>query len=1391
MRKIMGFVVVLACALLGCLAFNAQDTYADDLVSSAEVYWAPGWSWRDSSGHWQAMFSVSLTPTSECEGCKAVGYFYCNDGGAGLDEWGGDTASGSEGWGISYWVYTDYWGEEDGVKWWRVYIDPPYDSWQPLIGWMSQEGVTQDTAFKGTTSVTGINGDSDSTSEKTITGANASVSFYHRIVRNDDLEGDVRSKTLYQVKSQYRTKPYNGSWSEWSKVEYGFDGDRLSENGYWHGVTWTDLMYYNTDNTTHEPRDTYKYNGLAYGEKVEICQQIWLRPNVAITNGDYATSGDAWSNWACATVTRKMPTYTLKAYAGVNGTYNSSTDTRTYLKSDGSTTANASESWTDSVTVNHGATATVDTGGFNPVGYTWATWGSSCAVSERNDRKCSRKNMTANGNVYAYYDRNAFSGRASVAQGKNWGNSGTVRDLTGWVRDDKSVSIDVDCANTGCDTNYWLELRTDVGSGETGYWTGVSKNGGSIKWTPSGGTATSITPSSDSGGTMLVGESKTVGEYQQLKPGESLCRQLAFYPFAEFSNTTWKTAQACANAKVTNFEGQSNVTGATTVSAGYTNSSKEVIGEIANCSSSAGCKVKFNHKLKSSGSIGSTGYTISRSSNLTTGTYAIANSTSLATGTFSGAETTVYESDELTLYPGMKVCETITFKPNNNTVSVASDVSVRACVYAKGNAQPPDPSNPNEPEDSNKNPSSGAFLNIKVRNNEVSKYNDYQKVVYAKPTSKVTFRAVYNPKLQYAYNIVPDKMMQNGGSLKPSGRNTSKLGTLFSGWNNAFAVVSNNFSGSQFSKSYTGYTKGDTSIHWETNEHQVKNAEVGRTLKEYARTNTESSNKTTPSQVIFTSQSDNSGYYTIANVITTQIESVADVNVPYNYDTSIDVAPQQEKIGAGESGTVDVTVKVLPKTNGETTNGGNDEAYATIMPDARVKLVVYAPGNNTTRNGSKNYGNKDSNICDRYTGSSTCQTMDVRNASAQPGSVENFNEQGSLNGATIVRKPSFNVPDLDAGAEICVAAAVYPSNSGTDTNLEPNGSGTWNVSQSRCFQLIKKPSLQVWGGGIYSSGDINTAVSAKKQVAGVNSYYIQGNANGHYVFGSWAELGVVSIGTNRGFASGASTGYAFNNNGVLQPNPKPADGDGNTGTVIGGSWEKALNFCVRSVLTFANDDCDNGTAGNLGGSGIKTAENNKSDLIARFRGDETIYHKIGGVSSISEIANSLSEFGLSNGGNGVVLDAGKTIVVAMIGGGGLVANNDLTIDRNIVFLDNQYSKLEDVPKLILYANNIKINCDVTRIDAVLIAEDDVNTCANSNNINSSMNSNQLRINGAIITDTLTANRTYGAAKGANSMVSAEIVDYDATLYLWGANKTDVTNTAKVTMTYIRELSPRY
>ncbi|MBR5436757.1 MAG: hypothetical protein IK120_07820, partial [Muribaculaceae bacterium] len=76
-------------------------------------------------------------------------------------------------------------------------------------------------------------------------------------------------------------------------------------------------------------------------------------------------------------------------------------------------------------------------------------------------------------------------------------------------------------------------------------------------------------------------------------------------------------------------------------------------------------------------------------------------------------------------------------------------------------------------------------------------------------------------------------------------------------------------------------------------------------------------------------------------------------------------------------------------------------------------------------------------------------------------------------------------------------------------------------------------------------------------------------------------------------------------------------------------------------------------------------------------------------------------------------------------------------------------------------------CGVRWIDAVLMAKT-VNTCGNSNNTNSSSNSNLLTIYGAVIANKLEANRTYGAATGANSIIPAEIIDFDPTLYLWKA-----------------------
>ena len=121
-----------------------------------------------------------------------------------------------------------------------------------------------------------------------------------------------------------------------------------------------------------------------------------------------------------------------------------------------------------------------------------------------------------------------------------------------------------------------------------------------------------------------------------------------------------------------------------------------------------------------------------------------------------------------------------------------------------------------------------------------------------------------------------------------------------------------------------------------------------------------------------------------------------------------------------------------------------------------------------------------------------------------------------------------------------------------------------------------------------------------------------------------------------------------------------------------------------------------------------------------------------------------------------------------------------------------YTDLSTMPKVVIYAkSNITIACDVKRIDAILISEHKVKTC-DSDNINAKANSEQLVINGAVIAANLIPNRTYGAATGANTIIPAEIINFDSTLYLWGgADDGEGSGEANMKMTYIHELSPRY
>lgn len=954
------------------------------------------------------------------------------------------------------------------------------------------------------------------------------------------------------------------------------------------------------------------------------------------------------------------------------------------------------------------------------------------AASGNDSKQATRKNLTDDGYRFVCWKDSKSSGKSGCITDTDTSNDPYVSDLVGG-------SYTVYHKNLTEDHTVYAyyapkyELTIDAGEGTSvtverkattyGASTGSLSSGDSIYKSDELKICLSVT----SGYTLTSFKINDSG----VSPTDKYCTDVSASQYAVNGNT-----KVVARAETNKFSGLSLVSsssGSWSKTNGksvgrnqngdfaYTNASDTAYLPI-NCDSVNGCTVKFWHYLRRDAGAGSTTYKITRTSNYSSISAGTVKDTT--TETFS-AGSTIKEREEAfekKMMPGQVVCETLTFWADRNK----ENQSLTVCALAVGDAQPPDPGDPDVPDDPNKNSGDTSFINIKVRNKSVSKYSYYQRTVYAKPGDGLAFRATYNPKLQYTYNLIPERIKVGSKVVPGSGKNTTEsmyklynnnlsvFGGSYKSWNNDFRIES---SGLSYTSNFN-YTNGSTDFRQEVNDQSVSVNSVGKTLSETIKTNSVNDIKSTPTQISFY---EDANHYDVGDIKTEVKSRTASVVVPYNYvNTTVIDNDEGEVMYAGETFTLKYKYIVNPRANDLTTNSAS-EKYATGVPNPqwRVKVIVNGEEKMTS-------------------------VVDKNDTVLQKVSLSEMDKQRSSSKTT-----SFNIPDVPAGTIICAVSMIYPANSGGYDSLDANGSNTWAESEQKCFRVAKKPSLQVWGGGVYSAGSINTAVSAKNHLAGVNAYSLNGS-NGYHVFGSWAELGVVSIGSVKGFASGASTGYPI------------------------GGVENSLNFCERSVLTFANEGCkNNGPAGNLGGSGNKVAKENRSDLIARFRNTQEADVEYEEVTGNLAVGN-------------MVVPMGMTKVVN--------ASGDITITDNIDFLGSySFSTLANVPKLVLYAKNIKINCNVTRVDAVLIAEENVDTCGNSGNrdISSSIYSNQLKINGAVITNTLTASRTYGASTGTDSIIPAEVVDYDSTLYLWGASNASVSNSGKLTTVYLKELPPRY
>ncbi len=965
--------------------------------------------------------------------------------------------------------------------------------------------------------------------------------------------------------------------------------------------------------------------------------------------------------------------------------------------------------------------------------------------------------LTYNKTIYAVYEQQEFSGRARVVSGTSTGD-------TGFVKSNRTTKIEIDCPNTGCNVDFDLSIKTEKGTGNANFaaYRSISESGAGTQYYTN---PSAPYPPSTSGTTLslLIDYSYANPYREKLLPGQTVCYYLSFAPNGD---TAYVATKACAYAKLSTFEGKVKVSTDTDSSViDWRNTSRVDTFNIKNCPVETGCNVTFRHYLRRTSGIGSTTYTISRTSNYEKKVSSNSNLKS-GTETFTSSSVEEYVDSNLNLVPGQVVCETLAFKSNNNQKTPVDNTELKLCASALGDAQPPDPPIPPAMDDDDL---SDAFINMLVKNNNgPNKYKKYRESVYAKPDQKVTFRSTYNPILQYTYNIYPQKMRIDSGTVKPDRVNMSKnLGTLFNenkgssyrNWDNAFTV--HTASGFIRAKDYY-YTIGDTTKRKEFNDYSVSIDDVGKDLSASATTNLNNDTKTTPSQVTFTSDSSKNN---LATVITNSKTSMAHVYVPYNFGTNVEIKTKStDPIYAGEEKEIKYEVEITPRVNEETTDG--TLKYATKVPKSISRIIIYTPKNGV-KPGIDEWGTQgeNSNICSYYGLSKddvTCKYDDERTGP--------LNQGGNVSGELKEYILKLNTPDLPAGTNICVSVAHYPSSSGLPTNWKSiEGSGKWHISDSVCFIIAKRPSFQVWGGSLYSGGSINTSAAQKTTLRDLPKF------NGTFVFSSWVEQSVVAKGRAIALASGASTGLADNIAG-------------------GGSLENSPDYCkYRVPLSLANYSqsatsliCNSSQS--TGNSGIAANLTDRMSLIATLPNEDSIINEYSGTTHIP-FNNSTAKDVVRYNVNGaaivgpVTIAPGRTHIVK--------ASSDVLINGDIIYQENTYSDMSNIPKLIIYGKNITINCNVNRIDAIIIAEEDLNTCA-SGDTNLRANSRELRVNGAIITNRLFLNRTYGAANGINSKVPAEIVNYDVSTLLWGRAKSDPDNKHKnLTSVYIHELSPRF
>ena len=487
----------------------------------------------------------------------------------------------------------------------------------------------------------------------------------------------------------------------------------------------------------------------------------------------------------------------------------------------------------------------------------------------------------------------------------------------------------------------------------------------------------------------------------------------------------------------------------------------------------------------------------------------------------------------------------------------------------------------------------------------------------------------------------------------------------------------------------------------------------------------------------------------------------ASVQIPYNFTTYTGVELADGEVFAGETVRVSkVWTQVASKSNAVT-----QATYATQAPGSRLKLYAYVTSDEYGGIEGDSTGTND-NICSMLGG----RAKQCREYGSKSGLT--LNGGGSLEGSYETwsdLQGQYDAFDASAGDYLCFTSLVYPASSGSDTQMGTGGDGLWRYSEPTCTLIAKRPTFQVWGADMYSNSSINAVTSTKRNIFhaynNLGQTFTIRNGYGKNTFGSWVEEGLM-LGRSAS-TSNLASGAAMGNNGDAKKAYAGNMGD----------FRSSL-----SPLTIANYS---GSSYNIGSSGLTL---NMSDTDRKKAIDYWVH------STQNTASGARIEYYNNSTIGGMTVPLKYTRIYEV--------NGTATITGNIVYAghdSSSYTTLRDIPKVIIYANNVNIQCGVTRVDAIIITKSGgtVNTCSNAGSSNDDpARANPLKVFGMVITDGITLGRTYGQAawkgSGANGQqAAAEVFDFDSSILLWSEFMASAAETDTMQIVYQNEIAPRY